>query len=838
MMRNDMTDSNFVNPSGGTTRRRFVASAAAVAGAAGLAGVLPESLARAATAAPKEFDLSQVKHLVFLMQENRSFDHYFGTFPGARGYSDPTAIRLPTGNPVFQQPDPANPDGYLEPYHMSTITTGAAAVPSLSHDWRDQHASWNQGAMDGWLLTHIAADGDANGSFTMGYYEEEDLPFHWALAKAFTLCDNYHCSVMGPTTPNRLFWEDGGIDQQGLAGGPVLETSSDHTLTYETGAETLWNAGITFKFYQVADWDDYNNYPQFVNFQTPGLVAPEIYASATADGTLWGDGTPGGLGDPANPTPASDPNLAFEEDCANGVLPDVSYIGSASDEHPPHLPAGGAQFLASKLEALAASEDLWNSTLFIINYDENDGIFDHVPPPVPDPVKYPEEYVTKASTLGTPGGGLPVGAGFRVPAFVISPWTTGGQIFSEVSDHTSCLRLIEAVANAGGLSGKQTATLHFPNVTRWRRATFSDFTSALRPGAGQPAPASTQFDAATTAANLAAQTTASAQPMPARPGAGQQVSLTIGPAVGLALQPGASATVQATFSNNGPGTVRKVSLALGGAPSGWTIAAASRATAAALAAESSFTPSWTVTASAGTGSQFATLSATATYAEAAGGGRKTITAEQVPAPSITSVSPATASAGDIVTVTGVNFGTGQGAGYIAFSDYGVNWGAPGNSSTFVLNTWSDTAITFTVPEPSGTDGKWEVIPGTTATVKVTSSAGITSSPASLAIATTGSAPVLTSLSPTTAAAGDTVTITGSNFGTTQGTSFVAFSDGTVNWGAPDNSAKLTVDSWSDSQITFTVPVPSGSDSVTSGSTATVTVFTAGGPSSTATLTIS
>ncbi|MGH3398764.1 MAG: alkaline phosphatase family protein, partial [Streptosporangiaceae bacterium] len=99
------------------SRRQFVRSSAAVAGAAGLAGVLPDSLARAATVkAPRGFRLSQVKHLVFLMQENRSFDHYFGTFPGVRGFSDPTAIRLPTSRSVFQQPDPANPDGYLEPY--------------------------------------------------------------------------------------------------------------------------------------------------------------------------------------------------------------------------------------------------------------------------------------------------------------------------------------------------------------------------------------------------------------------------------------------------------------------------------------------------------------------------------------------------------------------------------------------------------------------------------------------------------------------------------------------------------------------------------------------------
>jgi phospholipase C len=504
-------------------RRSFVASAAAVAGAAGLAGVLPENLAKAATASPKRFDLSQVKHLVFQMQENRSFDHYFGTFPGARGFSDPTAIRLPTGRSVFQQPDPANPDGYLEPYHMSTITTGAARVPSLSHDWRDQHASWNQGAMDGWLLTHLASDGETNGSFTMGYYEEEDIPFHWALAKAFTLADNYHCSVMGPTDTNRLFWEEGGNDPQGKAGGPVIETGGVRDLTYESGPETLYKAGISYKFYQNAGWPQSTITSYFKQFQTQGLVPAALFNAVTSNGTLFGDGTPGGKGNPASPTPASNPEMGFEEDCANGTLPDVSFIGStsAADEHPPAIPAAGAQFLATKLEALAANEDLWNSTVFVLNYDENDGFFDHVPPPIPDRNKYPEEYITLASPAGTPGGGLPIGAGFRVPSFIVSPWTVGGRIFSDVSDHTSCLRLIEAVAAAGGLSGA--GSVKFPNVSRWRRATFSDFTNALRPGTPQPAPTSTQFDPATTAANLAAQKTAALQPLPPRPGATQQL---------------------------------------------------------------------------------------------------------------------------------------------------------------------------------------------------------------------------------------------------------------------------------------------------------------------------
>ncbi|WP_239134611.1 alkaline phosphatase family protein, partial [Rugosimonospora africana] len=125
-----MTDNRTSPLSTPISRRRFIARAAGLASAAGLGGMLPENLARAANDKPRHFDLSQVKHVVYVMAENRSFDHYFGTFPGVRGFSDPHAIRLPNGRSVFQQPDPANPDGYLEPFHMSTVTTGAAAIPS------------------------------------------------------------------------------------------------------------------------------------------------------------------------------------------------------------------------------------------------------------------------------------------------------------------------------------------------------------------------------------------------------------------------------------------------------------------------------------------------------------------------------------------------------------------------------------------------------------------------------------------------------------------------------------------------------------------------------------
>jgi phospholipase C len=505
------------------SRRQFVGGAAAVAGAAGLAGVLPERLAEAATVSPKDFNLSQVKHIVILMQENRSFDHYFGAFPGARGFKDPTVARQSNGRTVFQQDDPANPDGYLEPWHMSTFTSGAAAVPSLSHDWRDQHAAWNWGRNDRWLYTHLASDSDANGSFTMGHYEEADIPFHWALAKAFTLADNYHCAVLGPTDPNRLVWMNGNNDPQGLYGGPCLETSTPNPLTFISGAETLWNAGYTVKSYADVGYCTWAWFKNFINKDVPGA----LYNLALASGTLYGDGTPGGIGDPTSPTMAADANLNFEEDCANGVLPDVSYIyppGSYyptgdSSEHPPAIPATGAQMIASKLEALAANEDLWNSTVFIINYDENDGFFDHVIPPTPDPEKYPEEFVHVPSPKGTPGGGLPVGAGFRVPSFVVSPWSVGGHIFSEVSDHTSTLRFIEGVAAAGGLSGKGPVT--FTPISRWRRATFSDYTGALNNTAAQAAPSNTQFDASTRSSFAASQSTASKQAMPERPGAEQ-----------------------------------------------------------------------------------------------------------------------------------------------------------------------------------------------------------------------------------------------------------------------------------------------------------------------------
>jgi len=162
----------------------------------------------------------------------------------------------------------------------------------------------------------------------------------------------------------------------------------------------------------------------------------------------------------------------FEYDAMNDQLPTVSWIlpPSGFDEHPAALPAAGATFVASKIDAIAANPEVWAKTVFILSYDENDGMFDHVIPPTPKPGT-PGEFVFKTSNTGVDGAGLPVGLGFRVPCIIISPWTTGGYVFSETSDHTSQLRLLEHITGV-----KET------NISDWRRKTVGDLTGAFRFG--------------------------------------------------------------------------------------------------------------------------------------------------------------------------------------------------------------------------------------------------------------------------------------------------------------------------------------------------------------------
>ena len=160
-----------------------------------------------------------------------------------------------------------------------------------------------------------------------------------------------------------------------------------------------------------------------------------------------------------------DPEGKFEHDAANDQLPAVSWIipTSYQSEHPDYMPADGAAFVASKIDAIAANPDVWAKTVFILTYDENDGLFDHVAPPVP-PESTPGEFVD----------GLPIGGGFRVPCIVVSPWTAGGWVCSQQFDHTSILQFLEKFTG-----------VREPNITDWRRHTFGDLTAVFR--FGEPA---------------------------------------------------------------------------------------------------------------------------------------------------------------------------------------------------------------------------------------------------------------------------------------------------------------------------------------------------------------
>ena len=419
------------------TRRRLLKGAARLAAATAAGTLMPPNVQRAlAQGPPKRSSMRDVKHIVMLMQENRSFDHYFGTLAGVRGFDDPMALKLANGRSVFYQPDSKNPDGYLLPFHLDTRASSAQKIPSTSHAWSVQHEAWNGGRIDQWLAAHRKADG-IHGPYVMGYYDRTDIPFHFALAESFTLCDEYHCSVMGPTYPNRMYWMTGTNDPDGRNGGPMIDnTVPDGGYTWTTYAERLEKAGIPWKVYQQKD-----------NYGCNMLENFKVFQQAAKNSSLYSRGMLHG------------PEGQFEYDAIHDKLPPVSWIipTSFQSEHPDYMPADGAAFIASKIDAIAANPEVWAKTVFVLNYDENDGIFDHVAPPVP-PANTPHEFVD----------GLPVGGGFRVPCIIISPWTAGGWVCSETFDHTSVLQLLE-----------QFTGVREPNISEWRRHTFGNLSAAV-----------------------------------------------------------------------------------------------------------------------------------------------------------------------------------------------------------------------------------------------------------------------------------------------------------------------------------------------------------------------
>lgn len=366
--------------------------------------------------------IQDVKHVVILTMENRSFDHFYGSFPGVRGFSDRNALVFQNGSNVFAQPWGTS---YVWPILIST-----QCVSDVAHDWDSGHTAWNQGKWDLWAACNTPA--------TMPYFTRADLACDYALAQAYTICDAYYCSVLGPTIPNRLYQVSGMIDPQGGTGGPVTNNYIPPTrLAWTTYPERLQGRGISWKVYQQELWAG-----------NP-LIFFSTFAQAKPGNPLYDRGM------------ALVTNIvtAFRADVSNATLPQVSWIVPSwfTSEHPPQSPSVGSALIKNLIDALVANPEVCNSTVFLLTFDENGGYFDHLPSPVPPPGT-PEEFV----------GGSPVGLGARVPMIIVSPWTRGGNVCSQVFDHTSILRFLETWTG-----------VYEPNISAWRRQVCGDLTSAF-----------------------------------------------------------------------------------------------------------------------------------------------------------------------------------------------------------------------------------------------------------------------------------------------------------------------------------------------------------------------
>ncbi|MFF5894526.1 phosphocholine-specific phospholipase C [Streptomyces argenteolus] len=484
------------------SRRRLFALGGGALGAAAAGSFLPPSLQAAIAAQPADRSgaagLDAVEHVVILMQENRSFDHYFGTLRGVRGFGDRNAIELPSGRPVFEQPGPLGTTVLPFPVRGAAQTQAQDLqyIGALDHSWNGGAKAWAGGWMNGWVTAKTAA--------TMAYYDRRDIPLHYELADTFTVCDAYHSSIHTSTSPNRNHLWSGrtGYEADGrrAVGNDAYDEGTHPGYDWGTYAERLEKAGHSWKTY--TEWENFtdNQIEFFSTFKAiarkaltrTGHTYMEAFYATVRDAETAGERERLlGLLDEGVATLAPAERSLFERglrrvptgtladefarDVAAGTLPEVSYLvpSAVDSEHPSvSSPVHSATVVYKVLDALGRNPDVWRRTVVLINYDENDGFFDHVPPPVPSPEVTEEQWQ-----------GRPTGLGVRVPLLVVSPWTVGGYVCSEVFDHTSVIRLLERWTG-----------VEEPNIGAWRRRITGDLTSAFdftrarrQPGTERPA---------------------------------------------------------------------------------------------------------------------------------------------------------------------------------------------------------------------------------------------------------------------------------------------------------------------------------------------------------------
>lgn len=465
-------------------RRNFLRAATQAMGATAALTVLPPSIRRALAvpAAVETGTIKDVKHIVILMQENRAFNHYFGTMSGVRGFGDRFPIPLESGKPVWYQSDGTRE---IPPFHLDKQTMNALLMPSTPHSYSDAQAAWNQGKFGMWPKY--------KKPYSMGYYKRDDIPFQFALAEAFTICDAYHCSITTGTDPNRIVFFSGSNFNPDLRAQGINSTDTDSepnnlrcwikgalptpgytyagsSFRWPTIPDVLQQAGISWRIYQNPN----DNWTGAMH----GGLAFDSFRSAQPDSPMYKQGM--------SLWTIED----LQRDVKNDTLPEVVWVlpTQLQSEHPgaPSSPQHGGNFTAQVLNALTSNPEVWSKTVFFQTFDENDGLFDHVPPPaVPsynldgtlagkstlplegeyfsDPA---HKYLHPEDTIS--GNVRPWGLGPRVPMYVVSPWSKGGWVNSQTFDHTSVGRFLE-----------QRFGITIPGISPWHRAVSGDLTSAF-----------------------------------------------------------------------------------------------------------------------------------------------------------------------------------------------------------------------------------------------------------------------------------------------------------------------------------------------------------------------
>lgn len=339
-------------------RRKFIKISAG-AGIAALWGSLLEK-ALAVEAYNVSRSINDVQHIVILMQENRSFDHYFGAMRGVRGFGDRFPIPLESGRRMFDQSDGKR---IITPYRANGKKTNAALINGTPHDFQDTQAAWNQGKYGFWPLFKTP--------YSMAYYTREEIPYQYAMAEAFTISDAYHCSIATGTDPNRImFWSGSNFNPEKRAAGinctdedsePVnlrcwiTGTMPEPGYTYRGNAfkwptipDVLQDAGISWRIYQ----DPNDNWTGAMH----GCLAFESFRNAKKGSPIYENGMRHwSINDLAN-------------DVKNNKLPQVSWVlpSQINSEHPsaPSSPYRASDFTHHVLAAITSNPEVWSKTVF------------------------------------------------------------------------------------------------------------------------------------------------------------------------------------------------------------------------------------------------------------------------------------------------------------------------------------------------------------------------------------------------------------------------------------------------------------------------------------------